>query len=257
MKRTLCTLLLLLLALSACGKVSPPTPETSAITTTVATTASTTTEAATESEPTPEAEVEAKLDGSQSYDDLIAEWRLALNGYKDEHNPTVTLLDFSFYGVSGINNPKAYYALYDIDGNGTKELILRKDRGGEDLIAYIFTRKGGKTINVFGYYDDGEPYEVPWSRHGGNAILRNGLIDCYNGDFSIYKIADDGCSVTAIARAEPYDYPDQARLGLAKWRYYIYDRRVDYDTYVQYLSEQGYTLGSTHALASIDWITIE
>ena len=117
--------------------------------------------------------------------------------------------------------------------------------------------KDGKAVNVFGYDDDGKPIEVPWSRSGSSDILANGWIDGMGGGFTIYKIANDGCSVTEIAAQEPYDYPDMASLGLAKWRYYIYGKQVDSDYYVKYLEDRGYVFHEKHELADIKWIEIK
>jgi len=150
-----------------------------------------------------------------------------------------------------------YYALYDIDGNGIKELILRKEDDYYDVIDYIYTIKDSKPINVFGYSGNGEPIGVPWSRYGSSVILNNGLIDSTYGDYSIYKIADDGYTAIMIAKAEPYDYPDEASKAEAKWRYFIGDKWVDdYGIYAKYLDKQGYVLdGNTEA--NIDWLKLQ
>ncbi|MCL2462559.1 MAG: hypothetical protein FWF44_07830 [Defluviitaleaceae bacterium] len=193
----------------------------------------------------------------KAYAPIIAEWKLAL--YKlindgDPGNPYDGDLSFQFYD-NDTSPVEAYYALYDIDGNGTPELILRKVKGYEDIIAYIFSIKDGKAVDIFGNDDFyGGPKEVPWSRVSSSSILSNGLIDSMYGN--IYKIADDGCSVAELASCEPYDYPDEADLAEAKWKYYINNVQVDYDFYVQYLSEHGYLVGGNNTLAIIDWINI-
>jgi hypothetical protein len=174
------------------------------------------------------------IDYNNTYADLITEWKTTneLEGYT------------------------AYYALYDIDGNGIKELILRKENDYDDVIDYIYSLKDSKPINVFGYSGNGEPIEVPSSRYGSSVILNNGLIDSTNGDYSIYKIADDGYTAIIIAEAEPYDYPDEASKAEAKWRYFIGDKWVDdYGIYAKYLNEQGYDYeGNTEA--NIDWLKL-
>ena len=159
--------------------------------------------------------------------------------------------------MSDTKSAKGYYALYDIDGNGTPELILRKANNDEDIIAYIFTIKDDKTVNIFGYDSVGNLSEVPWSRVGSSYILSNGIIDSMNGDYAIYKIADDGCSVVEVASSEPYDYPDMANLADAKWRYYANGVPVDYDAYVQNLKEHGYTEGGDNDSAIIDWVSLD
>ena len=218
-----------------------------------------------EDESTPKAGNETKIDYNKAYDALITEWKSALNYFKSNGYTEDNMLDFSFYNGSGdADSAEAYYALYDIDGNGIKELILNKRTENEDIIAYIFTIKDGKPINAFGYTDEdspvapkGSPIEVPWSRVGSSGILSNGLIDCTDGDYSIYKFSDDGYSVISIASSEPYDYPDEASKAEAKWRYYINDKVVDYDSYVRYLKTQGYKLNGKNPLAVIDWINID
>lgn len=189
------------------------------------------------------------------YNPLINKWKSALNSFRSGNNIDYDL-SFDFYSMSDPNTAEAYYALYDIDGNGTPELILEKVKNYEEIIAYIFTIKDGKTINIFG--NDGEDLrEVPWSRDGSSAILSNGLIDSTEGDYSIYRIADDGCSITKVASSEPYDYPDEASKSEAKWRYYVNNAQVNYDTYVQYLKEHGYTLDGENTPAAINWVEIE
>jgi len=192
------------------------------------------------------------------YDSLITEWKSALSNAMNGGNPYSENLVFDFYYMGDPGSVKAYYALYDIDGNGIPELILRKETMGdsEGIIAYIFTIKDDIAVNVFGYYD-GKPSQVPWSRYGSSTILSNGLIDSRYGDYSIYKIADDGCTAVAIARYEPYDYENEASLADAKWRYYVNTTQVDYNAYVQYLNTQGYTIGGNNTLAIINWIDIE
>jgi len=200
---------------------------------------------------------EAGIDYDKAYASLIAEWKSALNDYKSGNFAENSMLSFSFYDMGDSNSVKAYYALYDIDGNGTPELILRKTNSYEDIIAYIFSIKDGKAINIFGYDAIGDLREVPWSRDGASAILSNGLIDSMDGDYAIYRIADDGCSVTQVASKEPYDYPDEASLAEAEWRYRINGEQVKYGFYVQYLKELGYTIDGDNASAIIDWVNIK
>jgi hypothetical protein len=173
------------------------------------------------------------IDYNKTYADLITEWKTTneLEGYT------------------------AYYAFYDIDGNGIKELILRiHNTHYYDAIEYIYSIKDGKPINVFGYSDNGEPIGAPSSRYGSSVILNNGLIDSSEADYSIYKIASDGYTAISIAKAEPYDYPDEASRAEAKWRYFIGDKWVDDSyIYIEYLNEQGYKVNEVNTEANIDW----
>ncbi len=194
---------------------------------------------------------------NMAYNLLISEWESAFSYFASEDDTKNSLLSFSFYDMSVANSVKAYYALNDIDGNGIMELILRKTNGYEDIIAYIFTMKGDKAINIFGNDSQNNLHEVPWSRVGSCDILSNGLIDCSNGDFAIYRITNDGYGIVRIAYSEPYDYPDMARLADAKWRYYINDVQVDYDFYVRHLNEQGYIVDGNNTLAEIDWVALD
>jgi len=171
---------------------------------------------------TPEAGNKEKIDYGRIYDPIIAEWKSAYENVIDEDKPySEDALSFSFYDMDNIHSISAYYALYDIDGNGIMELILRKESSFEDIISYIFSINNGKAVNIFGYDDSGIPIEVPWSRVGASDVLSNGLIDCIAGDYAIYRITDDGCHVTKIASSDPYDYPDEASLADAKWNFYI------------------------------------
>ena len=204
-------------------------------------------------ETAPEAGAEEKVDYSRVYDPIIAEWKSAYENIINGGDPYGEGLSFGFYSMGDSDAIKAYYALYDIDGNGTPELILRKENSYEDIIAYIFSISDGTALNIFGYDDEGSPREVPWSRIRSSAILSNGLIDSTAGDYAIYEISDDGCTVTKVASSEPFDYPDEAHLAQAKWKYYIYDTLADYDDYVRHLNAQGYTESGDNTLAIIDW----
>lgn len=197
----------------------------------------------------------SEIDYNQAYESLIVEWEKALKNEKNGEYTADEMLSFSFYGYG--DNPKAYYAFYDIDDNGVSELILKKEAEYEDIIAYIFTLKDGVPINIFGYCDDGKPKEVPWSRVGSSYILDTGLIDSQNGDYSIYRISDDGYTVDSVAHRHPYDYPNQANLAEAKWKFYIHDTITDRESYVKYLNELGYIVGGDNTLANIEWKEIK
>ena len=191
------------------------------------------------------------------YGELLATWKSDLKKHNNDEQVFGMTFEFWFYnGYS--DDVKTYYALYDIDGNGVKELLLKKkdNAGYEEILAYIFTLKDGKPISLFGYEDSGVPREVPWSRVGSGEILINGLIDCYYADYKIYQIADNGYSLVVLAYAEPYDYPDEAGLAEAKWRHYIYGDEVDYDYYKQYLADLDYEVNGKVILADIDWVSI-
>ena len=201
---------------------------------------------------------EAENDYYDLYENIINEWKLAMNNYVSGNFAAGDSLSFHFNnGSADSDSMRAYYALYDIDGNGIPELILRKYSRHEDIIAYIFSLKDGLPINVFGSYDEGLyeglPYEVPWSRVGSSRILANGFIDSTDGDYSIYGIGSDGYSVIKVASAEPYDYPDQAGLAEAKWRYYLDDIEVEYSEYSQYLEEQVFAANGNDAFSIINW----
>ncbi|MCL1941119.1 MAG: hypothetical protein FWG09_04180, partial [Synergistaceae bacterium] len=137
---------------------------------------------------------------NEAYKEALAEWKSAYDKAVNEGNPYGGSLAFDFYDNGDPGSAKAYYALYDIDGNGTPELILRKTNKYEDIIAYIFAVKDGKAVNIFGYYGkelssmEGKPREVPWSRDGASIILASGLIDSTEGDYAIYIMGGDGCS---------------------------------------------------------------
>jgi len=138
------------------------------------------------------------------------------------------------------------------------ELLLKKQNSDdEDIIAYIFTLRDGAPINLFGYNNEGLPREVPWSRAGSCRILDNGLMDCYDGDYTVYQIAENGYSVNKIASALPYDYPNEAEKAEAKWKFFINEIKVDYDSYVQCLNEYGYAENRDNPLANIDWKGID
>ncbi|MCL2344173.1 MAG: hypothetical protein FWC62_09840 [Firmicutes bacterium] len=72
-----------------------------------------------------------------AYDALIADWKSALNDYRSSGNSAADGLSFHFYDESCASSAKAYYAFYDIDGNGVPELILNKRTDAEDIVAYI------------------------------------------------------------------------------------------------------------------------
>ena len=193
---------------------------------------------------------------TKKYKPVIADWKAAYENVKNGGDPYGDGFSFGFYDMSGIASAKAYYAYYDIDGNGTPELILKKGSDYEDIIAYIFSIKDGKAVNIFGYDEVGNPIEVPWSRVGSGAILSNGLIDCMTGSYALYRISDDGFTAAKIAYKEPFNYPDEASLDEAEWRYFVNNVQVEYDEYVQHLSEQGYVSDGNNDPALIEWENI-
>ena len=195
-----------------------------------------------------------KIDYEKVYTPIINEWQTAFHNFIKEDYKS-GMLSFSFYGGYDPTS-KAYYALHDIDNNGILELLLKEESSFEDTIAYIFTIKDNKPINIFGY-DGDSLIEVPWSRAGSSSILANGLINSLAGDYSIYKIADDGYTVLKIASSEPYNFPDMASLADADWRYYINSTQVTYEFYAQYLSDQGFNLTGEKTFAAFDWKNIE
>ena len=205
--------------------------------------------------PTDASAATGDVDFNKVYASLISEWHSALNEFKRIGYSEKSRLSFEFYnGSSNSDTAKAYYALYDIDGNGTMELILRKETVDEDIIAYIFSIKNGKPVNIFGNDSYGNLQEVPWSREGSSSILRNGLIDSMEGDYSIYKIADDGCTATKFAYSQPYDYSDEASLAEAKWRYFINGKQVNRNIYLRNLKDNGYDTDGNNTLARINWV---
>jgi len=123
-----------------------------------------------------------RIDYALIYNAQISEWKSALESYRKTGNPESGWLSFGFYGTGDSASAKAYYAFYDIDGNGVPELILKKEKLGEEIIAYIFTINNEQIISLFdnGYREN--PYELPWSRVGSSMILKNGLIDSISGE---------------------------------------------------------------------------
>ena len=194
----------------------------------------------------------------EAYSEVLATWKSDLKRHINDEQIFGMTFEFWFYN-GYTEKVKTYYALYDIDGNGVKELLLKKQNDSyEDIIAYIFTIYDGKPINLFGYDDiSGAPREVPWSRVGSCGILKSGLIDCYYADYAVYQISGAGDSVVEFASSEPYDYPDEASKAEVEWRYYIGGVEVDYDYYTQYLNENGYSINDINSPADIDWILIE
>ena len=149
-----------------------------------------------------------------------------------------------------------YFAIYDIDKNGVPELLVKIAYNEYNVFfSYIYTIQDSLPILLF---------EPPYSRHGSSVILSNGLIDATAGDYSIYKITEDGYNVSKIAHAEPYFAPPMkyewggeggeiASSNLAKWRYYVNNSEVSLEYYVEYLEEQSYIVNGENIEAEIEW----
>ena len=118
------------------------------------------------------------------YSDIIAEYRdmVQNNFYQDLLEKEDLLAYENSFGKdigSEIRHAqKVYYALYDIDGNGTQELIIG---GGEDASNPwnydLYTYDGSKAVHVFPNYEFG--YRTNFS------LYENGIIEVfYSGSAS-------------------------------------------------------------------------
>lgn len=112
------------------------------------------------------------------YSDIIAEYRdMVQNDFYQDLLDKEDLLAYenSFgkdIGSEIRHAQKVYYALYDIDGNGTKELIIG---GGEDASNPwnydLYTYDGSKAVHVFPDFDFG--YRTNFS------LYENGIIEVF------------------------------------------------------------------------------
>ena len=112
------------------------------------------------------------------YSDIIAEYRdMVQNNFYQDLLEKEDLLDYenSFgkdIGSEIRHAQKVYYALYDIDGNGTQELIIG---GGEDASNPwnydLYTYDGSKAVHVFPDFEFG--YRSNFS------LYENGIIEVF------------------------------------------------------------------------------
>lgn len=145
MKRSFCALLALaLLCLCACGEAVPAT-ETTTIEAT--TTEITTTETTTEVPST----VEIKTGEGDPYSYVIkAYYECELSGYKKTNEELVQgfeILENSDISTASWWGETQYYALYDIDKNGTKELLLGVYDVEEKMVLFdLYTIQDGIAV---------------------------------------------------------------------------------------------------------------
>ena len=149
-----------------------------------------------------------EIEGKQAYEQVLDEYRDMVQNrfYLDELNTDVR--EASFGPDIGIEIrmrvQNVFYAFYDIDGNGTEELIIA---AGEQGIGVgnpkfmprnydLYTYHNGKVIHVFDDYEFG--YRTNFD------LCENGVIEVSSNDsaaessFLFFRIGADGASPVVI-----------------------------------------------------------
>ena len=100
-----------------------------------------------------------------------------------------------------------FYALEDIDSNGTPELLIGKGPSveGDPAIIDLYSISGGSVVQYFSNPYFGERTSL--SILAGGKLLDSGSSSASSGGASIYQISEDGGSVFLIANYAYY-YPD-------------------------------------------------
>ena len=233
MKRLFAGLLcLLLVGLCACGQM--PLEETSTVTSTAATAVQ---ETSIEAKATEKATAENALTNryGQSIVEIITNKNDPYSYVVKEYNDYLNNDDSAYYWTQ-------FYALYDVDGNETRELLLGGEWANRGIgILHVYTTRNGVAVRQEGFYWDPEESPPPMLLNNGT-IRRSGT-----GGYDF-----DG-SYSAYYRIEAGELKFQLTLKYAVGNYFRSDRgyenpitKEEYDRVQQEMEGDGKTV-------ELDW----
>ena len=145
-----------------------------------------------------------------AYGAKVSEYGAAIfsgpDAYSDELYPTLNTLMLNYYHRFS-EDAYFFYALEDIDSNGTPELLIGKGLSveGDPAIIDLYSISGGSIVQYFSNPYFGERTSL--SILAGGKLLDSGSSGASTGGASIYQISEDGGSVFLIANYAYY-YPD-------------------------------------------------
>lgn len=147
------------------------------------------------------------LEDYSLYEQKVGEYSSAVFGsYSEELYPTLNTLMLNYYHNFGED---AYfcYALKDIDGNGTPELLIGKSYSADGTpgIIDMYSICGNSIVQYFEAPYFGE--RVSLSVLVGGQLMEAGSSSAASGGCAIYQISEDGGSVYSIAHYTYY-FPD-------------------------------------------------
>ena len=159
-------------------------------------------------ESTDTASVQYILEDYSLYVQKVGEYASAVFGsYSEEMYPTLNTHMLNYYHNFG-EGASFCYALKDIDGNGTPELLIGKGYsvGSKPEIIDIYSICGNAIVQYFESPYFGE--RVSLSILAGGQLMEAGSSSAASGGCTIYQISEDGGSVYSVA-GYAYFFPDE------------------------------------------------
>jgi hypothetical protein len=201
-------------------------------------------------------ESKASPDASVVYAPVLISWKKAIQenfGYSKE---TQAVKTYPFIGQSLPNElSQAHYAYYDLDGNGTSELLIAAfyDSGYYHL-ADVFTIHNGKPVRLFeGVEDRGF-----WSRNrldfseDGRALIISGSGGAAYTNTDFYKVSESGYQVELLEGLTTYNQND---LNDLTPYYHLRDGTYEIATDIDQVMEKYYDSRYLDESESLDYFS--
>lgn len=140
------------------------------------------------------------LEDYSAYSQKVAEYHSAVfsDGYSEEQYPTLNTLMLNYYHNFS-EDAWFFYALEDIDSNGTPELLIGKTYSPEGVpeIIDLYSLSGDAIVQYFENPYFGERTYL--SVLDGGLLQNGGSSSAASGGCAIYQISADGSSISKIA----------------------------------------------------------
>ena len=140
------------------------------------------------------------LENYPAYAQKVEEYCTAIfsNEYSEESYPTLNTLMLNYYHRFN-EDAWFFYALEDIDSNGTPELLIGKTFSPEGIpdIIDLYSLSGNAIVQYFEYPYFGERTSL--SILEGGLLENSGSSSAASGGCAIYQISADGSSISKIA----------------------------------------------------------
>ena len=161
-----------------------------------------------------------KIDENQIYKSIIDNYKKAFSEYDENDENSLDTLEKKYSNINsfilfvgGHTNMKVLYSLYDIDKNGTNELIISTEYENYKKIGaiYSYNKDTNKAVKV---YYPGTIERGDFSIYDNGIMIELGTGGAYSHGYDIGKISQDGLSFELI------DQIDEEYIEETKTRIY-------------------------------------